>query len=75
MPSGPIFADLAIDKGRIAAIGAQLNATRSIDASDCYVIPGGVDCHVHLQMRLNGLTSTDSFVTELWPRPAEVVQR
>ena len=63
MPSGPIFADLAIDKGRIAAIGAQFNATRSIDASGCYVIPGGVDCHVHLQMRLNGLTSSDSFVT------------
>ena len=63
MPSGPIFADLAIAKGRIAAIGAQLNATRTIDASGCYVIPGGVDCHVHLQMLLNGLTSTDSFVT------------
>ena len=63
MPTGPIFADLAIDKGRIAAIGSQLNATLSIDASGCYVIPGGVDCHVHLQMRLNGLTSSDSFVT------------
>ena len=63
MPSGPIFADLAIAKGRIAAIGAQLNAIRSIDASGCYVIPGGVDCHVHLQMRLNGLTSSDNFVT------------
>ena len=63
MPSGPIFADLAIAQGRIAAIGAHLNATRTIDASDCYVMPGGVDCHVHLQMRLNGLTSTDSFLT------------
>ena len=63
LPSGPIFADLAIAQGRIAAIGAHLNAARSIDASDCYVMPGGVDCHVHLQMRLNGLTSTDSFST------------
>lgn len=63
MPSGPVFADLAIDKDRIAAVGAQLNATHLIDATDCYVIPGGVDCHVHLQMRLNGLTSSDSFAT------------
>ncbi len=63
LPSGPILADLAIAQGRIAAIGAHLNAARSIDASDCYVMPGGVDCHVHLQMRLNGLTSTDSFST------------
>ena len=62
-PAGPIFADLAVDQDRIAAIGAQLNADRSIDASGCYVIPGGVDCHVHLQMQLGNLTSTDSFET------------
>ena len=62
-PSGPILADLAIDGGRIAAIGKELNATRAVDASGCYVIPGGVDCHVHLQMRLSGFTSTDSFET------------
>ena len=62
-PAGPIFADLAVDQDRIAAIGAHLNAARAIDASGCYVIPGGVDCHVHLQLHLNGLTSTDSFET------------
>lgn len=62
-PDGPVSADLAVDRERIAAIGAHLNASRSIDASGCYLIPGGVDCHVHLQMPLNGLTSTDSFET------------
>ncbi len=62
-PSGPVFADLAIDRGRIAAIGKNLNAAHTIDASGCLVLPGGVDCHVHLQMQLNGLTSTDSFET------------
>lgn len=62
-PAGPILADLAVNQESIAAIGAQLNADRSIDASGCYVIPGGVDCHVHLQMQLGGLTSTDSFET------------
>ena len=61
--SGPVLADLAIDAGRIAAIGKNLNAARTVDASGCFVIPGGVDCHVHLQMRLNGLTSADSFET------------
>ena len=60
-PAGPIRADLAVDQQRIAAIGTQLNATRTIDAAGCYVIPGGVDCHVHLQMRLGGLTTADSF--------------
>ena len=62
-PAGPIFADLAVHQGTIAAIGAHLNADRTLDASGCYVIPGGVDCHVHLQMQLGGLTSTDSFET------------
>ena len=62
-PSGPVPADLAIDAGRIAAIGKDLNAASAVDASGCYLIPGGVDCHVHLQMRLNGLTSADSFET------------
>ena len=60
-PAGPIRADLAVDQQQIAAIGTQLNATRTIDAAGCYVIPGGVDCHVHLQMRLGGLTTADSF--------------
>ncbi len=60
-PAGPVRADLAVDQQQIAAIGTQLNASRTIDAAGCYVIPGGVDCHVHLQMRLSGLTTADSF--------------
>ena len=62
-PAGPIRADLAVSQESIAAIGGQLNADRTLDASGCYVIPGGVDCHVHLQMQLGGRTSTDSFET------------
>ncbi|MDE0463993.1 MAG: dihydropyrimidinase [Caldilineaceae bacterium] len=62
-PAGPNFADLAVNQQSIAAIGAHLNADRTIDAAGCYVIPGGVDCHVHLQLQLGGLTSTDSFET------------
>ncbi|MCZ0941359.1 MAG: dihydropyrimidinase [Caldilineaceae bacterium] len=62
-PAGPVFADLAVNQQSIAAIGAHLNADRTIDAAGCYVIPGGVDCHVHLQLQLGGLTSTDSFET------------
>ncbi len=60
-PNGPIFADLALSGDSIAAIGHGLNGERVIDASGCYVIPGGVDPHVHLQLALGGLVSTDSF--------------
>lgn len=62
-PSGPVAADLALTGGSIAAIGHGLNGKRVIDASGCYVIPGGVDPHVHLQLALGGLVSTDSFAS------------
>jgi dihydropyrimidinase len=62
-PGGVVAADLAIDGEQIAAIGFGLNGERVIDAADCYVVPGGVDPHVHLQMALSGLVSTDSFTT------------
>ncbi len=60
-PAGVVAADLAIAGEQIAAIGFQLDGKRRIDAEGCYVIPGAVDPHVHLQMQLGELTSSDSF--------------
>ncbi|MBX2998749.1 MAG: dihydropyrimidinase [Caldilineaceae bacterium] len=62
-PGGVIVADLAINGEEIVAIGFGLNGERVIDAAGCYVIPGGVDPHVHLQMALAGMISTDTFTT------------
>jgi dihydroorotase len=46
-------ADLVIEEGRIAAIGAvgehRGAAAREIDASGWYVVPGLIDMHVHLR--------------------------
>lgn len=47
----PAFAaDVRIRDGRIVEIGADLTADgeRIIDASDCYVAPGIIDTHTHL---------------------------
>jgi dihydropyrimidinase len=45
-------ADLLVRDGTIAAIGRRrdgwVRADREIDASGCYVLPGGVDPHCHL---------------------------
>jgi dihydropyrimidinase len=60
---GTVKADIGITGERIAAVGLELEGERTVDASGCLVIPGGVDPHVHLQMPLAGRTSADSFET------------
>src|SRR2546425_2256025 len=57
-------ADVGISAEKISAIAAGLaaeNAARVIDASGCYVLPGGVDVHTHLDMPFGGTTSVDDF--------------
>ncbi len=47
--AGVHTADIAIDDGVIVAIGSDVNASavRTIDASGIFVLPGGIDPHVH----------------------------
>jgi dihydropyrimidinase len=52
LPTGAEKADIGIEGGKIAAVGAPgtlaaLGAGRTIDATGQIVIPGGVDPHVH----------------------------
>ena len=45
-------ADIAVRKGMVEAAAEQLSplpGDRILDVSDCYVIPGFVDVHVHLR--------------------------
>jgi dihydropyrimidinase len=59
-------ADIALQDGKIAAIGAALprdNAKRVLDAAGKLVFPGGIDVHTHLDMPFGGTTSSDDFET------------
>jgi len=52
LPSGAVAADIGIEGGKIAAIGAPgglaaVGAKRTVDAAGQVVIPGGIDPHVH----------------------------
>mgnify|MGYP003377731427 CR=1 FL=1 len=58
---GATIADVAVEGERIVAIGENLAGAATIDAAGCYVIPGAIDPHVHLQMPLAGMVSTDTF--------------
>ncbi len=60
-PDGIIEADLAVENGKIAAIGAGLSAKQAYDARGCLVLPGGVDVHVHPQMPFGEETTGDNW--------------
>lgn len=64
-PDGVVEADLGIAGGRIAAIGRTLGrGGAEIDAGGCWVMPGGVDPHAHIeQMSGMGLMNADTFET------------
>ena len=54
-------ADIRIDRGKITEIGQNLTGGDTLDATGCYVMPGGIDPHTHLEMPFMGTYSTDDF--------------
>ena len=54
-------ADVQIEDGVISAIGPNLSGGKELDATGCYVMPGGIDPHVHLEMPFKGTYSSDDF--------------
>ena len=57
-------ADVLIDGETIAAVAGAIDApagTAIIDAGGCYVMPGGIDPHTHLEMPFMGTYSADDF--------------
>jgi len=54
-------ADVLVKHDKIHAIGPDLHADHEIDATGCYVMPGGIDPHTHLEMPFMGTYSSDDF--------------
>jgi dihydropyrimidinase len=66
--TGSTVADVLIEDETIAAIGDGLTdrgmtADETIDASDKYVIPGGIDVHTHMELPFGGTFAKDTFKT------------
>src|SRR5665648_259685 len=58
-----IKTDLGISNGKIAARGSNLRGKQTIDAGGLYVLPGGVDPHVHLNMPTATTLTSDNWST------------
>ena len=59
--SETFVADIGINKGRIAALGADLDGADIIDARDRLVMPGGIEAHAHIAQNsaTGGMTADD----------------
>ncbi|NVK61577.1 MAG: dihydropyrimidinase, partial [Rhodobacteraceae bacterium] len=42
-------ADVLVEGGKIVGIGPDLKGDEVLDATGCYVMPGGIDPHTHLE--------------------------
>ncbi|MEY2714324.1 MAG: dihydropyrimidinase, partial [Planctomycetota bacterium] len=59
-------ADVLVTGETIAAVGEGLEApagARTIDAGGAYVMPGGIDPHVHMELPFMGTVSVDDFLS------------
>tara|TARA_R110000744_G_scaffold203536_3_gene322445 strand:- start:23154 stop:24596 length:1443 start_codon:yes stop_codon:yes gene_type:complete len=59
-------ADIYCQDGKILAIGENLDmpsGAEKIDATDKYIIPGGIDPHTHMQLPFMGTVASEDFYT------------
>ncbi|MEO1790250.1 MAG: dihydropyrimidinase [Pseudomonadota bacterium] len=54
-------ADVLVEGGQITQIGQGLTGNEELDATGCFVMPGGIDPHTHLEMPFMGTYSSDDF--------------
>ncbi|WP_339112244.1 dihydropyrimidinase [Thioclava sp. GXIMD2076] len=54
-------ADVLVEGGQIIEIGTGLKGDKVLEAEGCYVMPGGIDPHTHLEMPFMGTYSSDDF--------------
>lgn len=64
-PDGILNGAVAFEEGVIKAVGsyAQAEGDEIIDAKGCYVMPGFIDGHTHLQVVIGGGHTADDFET------------
>jgi dihydropyrimidinase len=63
-PQAAVRQDVGVRDGRVALLGEpgfiDVEATRTIDATGKYVVPGGIDAHVHFNAALSPVMTAQS---------------
>ena len=57
-------ADVLVEGGVIVAVGEELDVpagAETIDAGGCYVMPGGIDPHTHMELPFMGTVASEDF--------------
>ena len=64
-PLESYIADIAIEDGKIVAIGQCINddSASIIDAKGKLVLPGAIDVHTHLALPFGGTISADGYMS------------
>ena len=65
-PAQEFAADVLIQGETIAAVGQALElpaGAKVLDAAGCYVIPGGIDPHTHMELPFMGTVASEDFFT------------
>jgi len=61
-----VRADVLTQNGLIAAVGTDLDVPAGcevVDAGGCYVMPGGIDPHTHMELPFMGTVASEDFFT------------
>jgi len=61
-----IRADVIADGGKVVAVGENLETpggAEVVDAGGCYVMPGGIDPHTHMELPFMGTVASEDFFT------------
>ena len=58
-------ADVLIEGEKVLAVGDNIAATgtKVVDAGGCYVMPGGIDPHTHMELPFMGTVASEDFYT------------
>ncbi len=64
LPTGTVEADVLVEGEKISAVASNTTDAgldREVNAEGCYVLPGGVDPHLHTNQELGEYTTLDNF--------------